>query len=182
MVRSLGTGWTVTRKGKCGFLYYLGVHYCPCVVNIGDHGIYFLPVRFGKRFISAKNLKEILGDDFPEAEIDAMIAEATGGKHDKVSYTEFLRLWEEKNEHDRDQRIKELTDMDDETKSISSLDSSDAVHAEESRAAFLGNKISSSARSARLESLRPTTSSSNNGPGRLPFLREVQFHRQQADI
>ena len=110
-----------------------------------------------------------------------MIAEATGGKHDKVSYTEFLRLWEEKNEHDRDQRIKELTDMDDETKSISSLDSSDAVHAEESRAAFLGNKISSSARSARLESLRPT-SSSLNGPGRLPFLREVQFHRQQADI
>ena len=53
------------------------------------------------RFISAENLHEILGDDFSREEIDGIISEATGGKHDKISYSEFLKLWEEKKENER---------------------------------------------------------------------------------
>jgi len=43
-------------------------------------------------YISAQNLFEILGEDFPREEIDAIIAEATGGKSNKISYAEFLKL------------------------------------------------------------------------------------------
>jgi hypothetical protein len=111
----------------------------------------FLPLF---SFISAENLSEMLGADFPKAEIEAIISEATGGKRDQVSYAEFLRLWGEKQESERDKMIQELTELDEENKSVSSLDYMSDVDCAEARASFLGKKISSSARSALIESPR----------------------------
>ena len=102
-------------------------------------------------YISAENLSEILGDDFPREEIDAIIAEATGGKHDRISYSEFLKLWEEKKETEREKMIQELADIEEDTISIASLDCfDDGVN--EARAEFIGKKIASSAKDALADS------------------------------
>lgn len=138
-------------------------------------------------FISAENLSEILGSDFPKAEIEEIIAEATGGKRDQVSYSEFLRLWGEKNENARDKMIQELTELDDENKSVSSLDyMSDVDSTEartssaEARASFLGEKISSSAKSALIESPRKPADGSKLG-GFYDDVVVIPPH-QEADI
>ena len=47
-------------------------------------------------FISAENLTEILGDDISQEEIDEIIAEADLTKDNKVSYVEFLALWDKR--------------------------------------------------------------------------------------
>ena len=58
-------------------------------------------------YISAENLREILGNDFPEEEIDAIIKEAS--KHGSISYSEFLALWEEQAEKKREEIVQEIT-------------------------------------------------------------------------
>lgn len=100
-------------------------------------------------FISAENLFEILGGDFPREEIDAIIYEATGGKSDKISYGEFLKLWEEKREQDREMIIQELTKVDEENESVGSLLDHNEVSSSEARSQFIGNKIAASAKSAK---------------------------------
>ena len=62
-------------------------------------------------YISAANLKEILGDDFPEEEIDVIIKEAS--KNGKISYSEFLALWEEEQEKKHEEIIQEITVLND---------------------------------------------------------------------
>jgi len=62
-------------------------------------------------YISAANLKEILGDDFPEEEIDAIIKEAS--KNGKISYSEFLALWEEQKEKEYEEIVQEITVLND---------------------------------------------------------------------
>lgn len=49
-------------------------------------------------YISAENLKALLGEEFPQSEIDAIIKESDPTKDGKVSYSEFLALWEDKQE------------------------------------------------------------------------------------
>ena len=50
-------------------------------------------------FISAENLIEILGNDFPREEIDAIIAEVSSSQEDnRISYGDFLTLWESEQE------------------------------------------------------------------------------------
>jgi calcium-dependent protein kinase len=56
-------------------------------------------------YISAANLRQILGEDFPEEEIEAIIREADLSKDGQISYSEFLALWEDKNE-----TLQELTE------------------------------------------------------------------------
>ncbi|CAB9524981.1 MAP kinase-activated protein kinase 2 (Fragment) [Seminavis robusta] len=128
-------------------------------------------------YISAANLKEILGDGFESNEIDDIIKEATGGKHDKISYSEFLKLWEEKKENEREQMIQELTDMEAENKSVSSLDFEDEA---EARAEFLGKKISSSAKLVMSE----TPSRVGSGGSKHVGFEEgvVLIPTQEADI
>lgn len=104
-------------------------------------------------YISAANLKELLGADFPKEEIDAIIKEADITKDGKISYTEFLALWEDKNEekHQKDIRQIEaiLESVDSERSSVISDspgedDGLDIV----SRANFLEEKLSSERKSA----------------------------------
>lgn len=59
-------------------------------------------------FISAENLAEILGKDFPAEEINKIIQEVDLTKDNHVSYAEFLALWETKNEQARDEQLKLL--------------------------------------------------------------------------
>lgn len=94
---------------------------------------------------------EILGEDFPREEINAIIAEATGGKGDKISYAEFLKLWEVKKENEREIMIQELAEVDEDNRSVSSLDYLGDGEVE-ARATFIGSKISAAAKNVKIES------------------------------
>lgn len=58
--------------------------------------------------ISAENLAEILGKDFPREEIEEIIAEADLTKDNTISYAEFLALWEDKHELERVEQLRLL--------------------------------------------------------------------------
>ena len=61
-------------------------------------------------YISAENLAEMLGKDFSRAEIDEIIGEASVTHDNRVSYAEFLSLWENKQEFSRELALKQLGD------------------------------------------------------------------------
>mmetsp|Transcript_4005 Transcript_4005/g.6698 ORF Transcript_4005/g.6698 Transcript_4005/m.6698 type:complete len:785 (-) Transcript_4005:21-2375(-) len=54
-------------------------------------------------FISADNLREILGPQFPQERIDSIIKEADLTEDNRISYPEFLALWEDKAEIEREE-------------------------------------------------------------------------------
>jgi EF-hand domain pair len=60
-------------------------------------------------YISVENLSEILGEDYPKAEIEAIIKEAASDNDGQISYAEFLALWEDRKGQERDKVIKEIT-------------------------------------------------------------------------
>lgn len=62
-------------------------------------------------YISAENLIAMLGDDFPKEEIKAIIKEADITKDGKISYAEFLALWEDKNEEKHRQEIQQIQEI-----------------------------------------------------------------------
>ena len=59
--------------------------------------------------ITAENLVDILGQEFPRDEINAIIAEADLYKTNRVSYSEFLALWEDDDQDEADNNINEET-------------------------------------------------------------------------
>jgi hypothetical protein len=61
-------------------------------------------------YIDAANLAEMLGHDFPKEEIDSIIQEADLTKDNRISYSEFLALWETKHEIERHEQLLELGD------------------------------------------------------------------------
>jgi hypothetical protein len=61
-------------------------------------------------YISADNLRELLGSDIPQEEINAIIKEADRNKDNRISYAEFLALWEDKHEEKRESMIEDLRD------------------------------------------------------------------------
>ena len=61
-------------------------------------------------YISADNLADLLGKDFSREEIDDIIQEAAITEDNRVSYAEFLALWENKQECSRELALKELGD------------------------------------------------------------------------
>jgi len=69
-------------------------------------------------YISAENLAEMLGDEFPNKEIDEIIKEADLTKDHRISYPEFLALWES---HSEDKRNHLYKDIQPSLTSISSL-------------------------------------------------------------
>jgi hypothetical protein len=90
-------------------------------------------------YISVTNLKEMLGDDFPEDEIEAIIKEVDLTKNGKISYSEFLAMWEIQNEEKRGQEIKGIRDLLHNADSDRS--SSDASEEVVSRANFIDAKL-----------------------------------------
>lgn len=56
-------------------------------------------------------MRELLGADFPQSEIDAILMETSKRGDGKVTYSDFLSLWAEQNEHNRSQYMRELRDM-----------------------------------------------------------------------
>lgn len=59
-------------------------------------------------YISAENLKEILGPDFPAEEIDIILKEAKTHKAGLISYSEFLAIWSDRKESERQEIMKEI--------------------------------------------------------------------------
>lgn len=76
-------------------------------------------------FISAANLREILGDEITDEQIDAIIKEADLTKDGKISYTEFLALWEDQHENFRESVFQDLAVIDAATDVSASFDSVD---------------------------------------------------------
>eukprot|EP00566_Odontella_aurita_P009884 CAMPEP_0113538188 /NCGR_PEP_ID=MMETSP0015_2-20120614/7231_1 /TAXON_ID=2838 /ORGANISM="Odontella" /LENGTH=431 /DNA_ID=CAMNT_0000437743 /DNA_START=1017 /DNA_END=2312 /DNA_ORIENTATION=+ /assembly_acc=CAM_ASM_000160 len=68
-------------------------------------------------YISMENLRSILGDEIPQSDIDRIIQEAAhvkkggGGKDDgsKISYDEFLSLWDVDQERQREDALRSVT-------------------------------------------------------------------------
>ena len=66
-------------------------------------------------YITVENLREILGDEFPQEEIDAIIRESDITKDGRISYFEFLAQWQDQNEtkrHDDFVALQDLTSDD----------------------------------------------------------------------
>jgi hypothetical protein len=59
-------------------------------------------------YITTDNLRELLGDEIAEEEINAIIKEADLTNDNRISYPEFLALWEDKNEEKRESMIVDL--------------------------------------------------------------------------
>jgi predicted HTH domain antitoxin len=59
-------------------------------------------------YISADSLRELLGNNIPQEEINAIIKEADLNNDNRISYAEFLALWEDKNEEKREIMIEDL--------------------------------------------------------------------------
>jgi hypothetical protein len=59
-------------------------------------------------YITTDNLRELLGSEVPEEEINAIIKEADLTNDNRISYSEFLALWENKNESKRDIMVNDL--------------------------------------------------------------------------
>jgi ankyrin repeat protein len=72
-------------------------------------------------YITADNLIEILGENVPRDEIDAIIDEADLTKNGCVSYSEFMALWE--NEHELG--LEDVKILQRQVSSVSSMDDSD---------------------------------------------------------
>lgn len=62
-------------------------------------------------FISADNLREFLGDEFPQDEIEAIIKEADLTHDNQISYAEFLALWDDTNEKTLETKRLQLQDL-----------------------------------------------------------------------
>ena len=84
-------------------------------------------------YITAENLMEILGEDVPRDEIDAIIEEADLTNDNRVSYSEFMALWEDKQDLDKDENPKVLESE------LSSI-SVESVGAKTAHAEFLKEK------------------------------------------
>jgi len=91
-------------------------------------------------YISAENLAEILGNDFPKADIDAIIGEADLTKDNLISYSEFLALWENKHENEREQQLLALGHPDHSSFDLGGEDYGGLLSAAEARATFVTTK------------------------------------------
>eukprot|EP00934_Nitzschia_sp_Nitz4_P009415 Nitzschia sp. Nitz4//scaffold133_size116822//56256//65702//NITZ4_003807-RA/size116822-snap-gene-0.16-mRNA-1//-1//CDS//3329535396//9405//frame0 len=85
-------------------------------------------------YISAENLIEILGNDIPQNEINAIIAEADLTKDNRISYSEFLALWETKQEAEKEATLR-LIGADIETNGSVSFSRSESMDDESERRA-----------------------------------------------
>ena len=54
-------------------------------------------------YISSQNLRELLGEEFPQEELENIIREADLTRDNKISYAEFLALWEHQQESHREE-------------------------------------------------------------------------------
>lgn len=97
--------------------------------------------------ISAENLAEMLGAEFPKSEIESILKEAS--RDGKVTYSDFLALWETRKEKEREEVMNEIavelapamsgdiSVLSDESDSLTHGDDKDSVLA---RASFIDGK------------------------------------------
>jgi EF-hand domain pair len=100
-------------------------------------------------YISAENLKAMLGDEFSERDIEEIIKEADLTHDGQISYAEFLALWEDQHEAQRELAINEISllrPMDSERSRMSSELSFDGEPDIVPRANFIASKMLSERR------------------------------------
>lgn len=131
-------------------------------------------------YISAENLKALLGTDFPKEEIDAIIKEADLTKDGKISYSEFLALWEDKNETRHRDTILSIRALADEYEDISERSSNMSDHAIEedgpdltARANFLEEKRLSERKAAAGDVADESKHEETDGSKRVGFSEDV---------
>ena len=102
-------------------------------------------------YIDADNLVEILGDEIPPEEIHAIIDEADITRDNRINYSEFLALWEEKNEEKREHLMDEIH-MDPSSSTVSTTFEDDHGHIADpiDRANFIDGKLHSERGSGRV--------------------------------
>ena len=88
-------------------------------------------------YITPENLMEILGENVPRDEIDAIIEEADLTNDSRVSYSDFMALWEDKQEPEKDESLKVLGS---ELSSISLESDASKTEASDAHAEFLKEK------------------------------------------
>lgn len=86
-------------------------------------------------FITAENLIDILGEDFPRDEIDLVIQEADSTNDNRVSYSDFLALWDQHVEKKETTKV-----LESELSSISVESGGAPAEASDAHAAFLMEK------------------------------------------
>lgn len=86
-------------------------------------------------YITTENLAELLGTEFPKKEIDEIVREADIYRDGRISYPEFLALWEDYHEQDRFDLLSEIT--------MESSDDSDKRNVLAARAGFVERRIAS---------------------------------------
>jgi len=62
-------------------------------------------------YITVQNLRDILGDDFPESEINDIIRESSTRKDGKISYMDFLAQWQDQKEAKRQDVMADISNM-----------------------------------------------------------------------
>lgn len=96
-------------------------------------------------YISVENLRDMLGDDFAVEELEAIIKEADLTNDNRISYAEFLALWQEKNNSLRDQVIRDMRSIGSGGADVSSSSPSSLVDVM-ANANFIENKLTSGRR------------------------------------
>ena len=84
-------------------------------------------------YISTENLTEMLGPDFPKEEIDEIIREADLYGDGRISYAEFLALWEGHHGEERQVLLNELA-----LEPVATVDSCDSAF---NQADFVEGKV-----------------------------------------
>lgn len=88
--------------------------------------------------ITAENLIEILGKSVPREEIDEIIAEADTANDMRISYSEFLALWQNKHEVESGGKLKVLGS---ELSNLSAESGASKTEASEAHSSFLKEKL-----------------------------------------
>lgn len=94
-------------------------------------------------YISKENLRELLGTELPQEEIDSIIEEADLTKDGKISYSEFLALWEDQHEQMREDLIGEVQNLVSERSVVSELSEDTEGTDLVARANFIETKLAS---------------------------------------
>lgn len=98
-------------------------------------------------YISKENLREMLGNEIAQEEIDAIMSESDITRDGKISYAEFLAQWEDQHEQLREEMMGEVEQLRASVRSVTS-DLSGSVEDMDivSRANFIDQKLSADRR------------------------------------
>jgi len=118
-------------------------------------------------YISLHNLRSILGNEIPQADLDRIIEEADCDDDKKISYDEFLALWDVDQERQRDNALQSVKARMHKSSSIglsALMTNSEMSHGDSSAPSQAGLSVASSDYSGRSTARDPPGSAGSNLP------------------